>query len=392
MANLFHAEVSSPLQGFLQAREVGRGLKAKEDARVLAAADAEALAGAPRNLQAIQELMYSRPHMAKQLQPILDSMGENERKRTIEQAYRVSEGLKSGNTEFLLKSLQDEHLKYQRSGMADAAGDVMETIRQIEQNPKMALTAAEAALLANDPERFGTVMETPSKIASREGEEARKQGMYGLDVAEKSLSNYLLGQDVLSKEQSINKIKLENKKLEKEIEQMADRSGKIPSNKVADVEMRLAGEYDRKAKDFVEITKSFNNLQAAANDPSGADDLAIVFSFMKMLDPGVAVMEGDVRNVTNTSSKMNQAIATFKRIYDDKKFGSDTERKNFIATARKFYDNGKSALDVIKRDYEAKADRYGLNKDNIISSDIPLYEAPKQDNRPKLPAGAKWID
>lgn len=324
----FFSTPFSPFQTYLEGQKIGRGLRAEREAADLAAADAEALAGAPRNLQAMQELMYSRPHMAKQLQPILDSMGENERKRTIEQAYRVSEGLKSGNTEFLLKSLQDEHLKYQRSGMADAAGDVMETIRQIEQNPKMALTAAEAALLANDPERFGTVMETPSKIAGREADTAKT-------VEETKQLKNMWSLSERERKAKVNKIRLESKELEKKISMMGKDKELTPDQKLK-LQNEMTNQYLKEAGDAHKIDFNYNNILEAGK--TGVGKLSTVLNFMKTIDPGSVVSGSEVATATNAPGWSAKMVNLWNNYFKDGKM-DDAAFEQFKVEAKKIRDN-----------------------------------------------------
>jgi hypothetical protein len=56
-------------------------------------------------------------------------------------------------------------------------------------------------------------------------------------------------------------------------------------------EARLRGEYSKRTEDLSAAERNFSIIETSAADNSGAGDIALVTSFMKMLDPGSVVRE-----------------------------------------------------------------------------------------------------
>lgn len=63
----------------------------------------------------------------------------------------------------------------------------------------------------------------------------------------------------------------------------------------------LRGDYERGSKDFTVVRDFYNRMLAANRDPSAAGDLAIIFSYMKILDPTSVVRESEQASAQNAA-------------------------------------------------------------------------------------------
>jgi hypothetical protein len=63
--------------------------------------------------------------------------------------------------------------------------------------------------------------------------------------------------------------------------------------KKIDVENKLRDDFLKGSKVFVDTKDAYTRIQDSASDPSAAGDLALIFNYMKMLDPGSTVREGE---------------------------------------------------------------------------------------------------
>lgn len=143
-------------------------------------------------------------------------------------------------------------------------------------------------------------------------------------------------------------------------------------NKAADTETGLRKEFNAlpEVKEFSGIASAFSNLRAASKDMSGPGGIATIFNFMKMLDPGVAVMEGDVQLIRNSGGK----AAAFANLYDQAIKGnplSEEVRRDLVRQATGIYNTRKKQLDALQQQYTGIATQAGASPERVIVQRAP---------------------
>lgn len=101
----------------------------------------------------------------------------------------------------------------------------------------------------------------------------------------------------------------------------------------------LRDEITAASKDFTIIGNSFARIEAVANDPSPAGDLALIFNFMKMLDPNSVVRESEFANAQNTGSVPDNVWNAYNRVLNGQKLGET--RDDFLNQARNLFESQK---------------------------------------------------
>ena len=71
---------------------------------------------------------------------------------------------------------------------------------------------------------------------------------------------------------------------------------------------KMIDDYEAQLKDFgvADITSSFNKVASSAQNVSPAGDLALVFNFMKMLDPGSVVREAEFQSAADATAYLQR--------------------------------------------------------------------------------------
>jgi len=126
----------------------------------------------------------------------------------------------------------------------------------------------------------------------------------------------------------------------------------------------LRKEFDSlpEVKPFKEVSTAYDKIQRAAKTPSAAGDLSLIFGYMKMLDPGSTVREGEFANAQNAGGVGDRIVAQYNRIKDGERL-SESQRADFLRQAEELY----SAQGA---NYASAADRYrGLAKKSGIPED-----------------------
>lgn len=128
--------------------------------------------------------------------------------------------------------------------------------------------------------------------------------------------------------------------------------------------LRLGQAYTAELKDTTQIVRAYAKLQAAAADPSAAGDLSIIFSYMKMLDPGSTVREGEQATAENARSVPDSIRARWNKVIAGEKLGPD-QRADFINKAKALVTSQRGDAERTAGRYRSLANASGLNPDLV---------------------------
>jgi len=151
---------------------------------------------------------------------------------------------------------------------------------------------------------------------------------------------------------------------------MGDRVGMTKQAEVEkpgdgfDQGQKLRKEFLGETKDFQKQTDAYGRVVAAAKEPSAAGDLALIFNYMKVLDPGSVVRESEFENAARSGSLPARVQAAANKIYAGERL-SDEMRMDFVGRAGKLYESAISLYGKRKDEYWNLASRYGLDPNKI---------------------------
>lgn len=143
-----------------------------------------------------------------------------------------------------------------------------------------------------------------------------------------------------------------------------------------DKEGRLRGEYVKGSGDFQKQNAAFGRIQAAAEDPSPAGDLALIFNYMKLLDPGSTVREGEFATAQGAMAALGReeesggVVPNFVKSYVAQLTEGTRllpeQRKDFYDRSSKLFGEATKQHELMKGRYSALAEGYGLNPGNVV--------------------------
>lgn len=164
------------------------------------------------------------------------------------------------------------------------------------------------------------------------------------------------------------------------------------------MEQQLRNSFQTKTKDFRDVRDAYGRIQVSAKEPSAAGDLALIFNYMKMLDPGSTVRESEFAAAAASGSLGDRFVAAGKKLLSGERL-DPTQRADFVKSARDLYGKQFRQYDKTKFETRKMAMAYeGLNPDRILMDDGLADEpgaAPQMATYQQydaLPSGAEFTD
>lgn len=156
------------------------------------------------------------------------------------------------------------------------------------------------------------------------------------------------------------------KMIDKEMAGPQKDSGK----EVFSMEKGLRDAFVNDTKSFASQNDAFGRIYASAKDPSPAGDMSLIFNFMKVLDPGSTVREGEFANAQNSGSVDQRIRGLYNSVLEGTRL-SPEQRHDFVKRAADLYGQAKS--DYTKRveshkGLAAQYSDYGVNPDRVTFS------------------------
>lgn len=135
-------------------------------------------------------------------------------------------------------------------------------------------------------------------------------------------------------------------------------------NKTIDNESTFRKEYFGNQKDFMAIRDAYGRVSVAAQDPSAAGDLALIFNYMKMLDPGSVVREQEFANAQNAAGVPERVRAAYNNALRGERL-TDATRADFTDRAGRLFTRAQSTAEQTRQMFGNIAQQYGFSPDRV---------------------------
>jgi len=128
-------------------------------------------------------------------------------------------------------------------------------------------------------------------------------------------------------------------------------------------ENTLRDEYNNLTKDFRVVQDAHEKIKSVA--ATGAGDMSLLYSFVKLLDPGSVVRESEFAAAAASGSFGERIQGAMQRVISGQRL-PDSLRNDFIREADNLYTSQKEGADRLTASYTGMAKRMGLNPENVI--------------------------
>ncbi len=345
--------------------------------------------------QAFSRLMIMFPEHQAAIKPQFEQLSKDRQAGEISAALPVASALLSGNAK-VAKDLIEARIKATPEGQDSSGLQALSSL--INADPQTARNYALMGLsqvMAPDKfaETFGKLAEagraeTMAPITMRkESAEA-----IGKEISNKFAPDKFAADLGLTKAQTEQakaavaasraaaaKSGAEAARAQSEARQMG--AGVIPLDKRPEAEAKFRKEYSDQTKGYQEVKSAYQRI--LASEDSAVGDLSLIFGYMKMLDPGSVVREGEFATAQNAAGVPDRVMNLYNRALSGQRL-NPSQRQSFKGQADKLYKTAATQEETVRKGIDRIATGYGLKTENIFYA--PTEVAPAAPSAVPTPA------
>lgn len=135
-------------------------------------------------------------------------------------------------------------------------------------------------------------------------------------------------------------------------------------------------EYTQVTKDFAEQNAAYGRILASAETPTPAGDLALIFNYMKVLDPGSVVRESEFATAAKSGSYGDRIQAAVQKVMSGERLSPD-QRKDFVERAGGLYRKAMEQYESTQAEFTRMAEGSGFDPSMVVY-DRATEEAPER--------------
>lgn len=137
-------------------------------------------------------------------------------------------------------------------------------------------------------------------------------------------------------------------------------------------------------KDTFTLRSAFGKIETAANENSSTGDLALIYAYMKMLDPGSVTRESEFALAEKTAGgTYDLAKQWLVKVQSGNRLSPEA-RKRFLRSAQGVLNSQLSQQRLVDEEYGQLAGRKGVDGQNVVLSGMTGTGAPKSSGRVKV--------
>jgi len=341
-----------------QAQQKQAALQAQQQQATQMRSDLSALAANPNpTAKDYSEIMVKYPTMSEHFKRSFDVLTTGQKEASQTHALNLFSALDAGQTDVAKKLLEDQKLAAENSGLQKEADSAAAMLHLVENNPDAAKTSAGLLLSsAMGAEKFA---DTWTKLQTERKERDLQPGVLLKQGADLGLTKAQAGKVIAE----TKKLDVESQKAVIELEALK-KTGGIDTEKKFTQEEKLRKEYTKRIAGFTESERLYDNIKASAGS-GGPGDVALITSFMKMLDPGSVVRETEFATARDTAGLL-AALTNKLQKAKTGEFLGEAQRKTFVNLAGKYFTAARKQQQNVKTDLSKVVENYNLDKENVF--------------------------
>lgn len=328
---------------------------------------------------------------AKSVRESFNMLSGDRQQTALQQSGQVFSAFKAGKPEIAI-TLLDQQIAGKRNSNDEEGAKFLETWRDVaKENPKAAedyfgfnisqmpggdkvITSAialEGERRAKEKQPFEVLkLSSEAIIKEQEAKFAPDKFLTDLNLTKQQIEQAKAA--AANSRAAAAKSGAEAKRAEAEANQIM--SGIVPAEKRPELEGKMRKEYNDQTKPYQEVKSAYGRVLSSEDTAVG--DLSLIFGYMKMLDPGSVVREGEFATAQNAAGVPERIMNIYNKVATGQRL-SPSQRDSFKGQAKGLYGSALEGEKTVRTGLERISKGYGLNTNNIF------YSATEQ-----APAGA----
>ncbi|MBR0668267.1 cell wall hydrolase [Roseomonas hellenica] len=127
----------------------------------------------------------------------------------------------------------------------------------------------------------------------------------------------------------------------------------------------LRDEYVKLTEGYRTVEQAYRQVETAARSGSGQGDMAMLYAFVRMLDPTSVVRESEFAMAAQTGSFGERVQGAVQRVLSGERLPSDV-RQNFLGEARNILRTRQEEADTLADNYRELARRNSLRPEDVV--------------------------
>lgn len=327
--------------------------------------------------QAFSRLMVLFPEHQAAIKPQFEQLSKDRQQGEIAAALPVASALLSNNPK-VAKDLIEARIKATPEGQDTSGLQALSSL--VDADPQTARNYALMGLsqvMAPDKfaETFGklaeagraeamapiTMRKESAEVVSKEIENKFKPEKLAADLGLTKAQTEQAKAAVAASRAAAAKSGAEAARAEAEARQMG--AGVIPLDKRPEAEAKFRKEYSDQTKGYQEVRAAYQRI--LASEDSAVGDLSLIFGYMKMLDPGSVVREGEFATAQNAAGVPDRVLNLYNRVASGERLNK-SQRQSFKGQADKLYKTAATQEETVRNGIGRIATGYGLKTENIF--------------------------
>jgi len=387
----YGVDIPDPSQSFLQAFKTGTAITETRMAQEKAQRESEQQQLISQAFQRLRQpgatakdyadlAMMLPETQAKAVRESFSMINADQQQNALTQAGQVFSAFKSGKPEIAV-GLIERQIEAKRNSGDEGGARFLETWRDVaKENPKAAedyFGFTISQIPGGDKVIAGAVqLETDRRAAQLHPFKLRQETADAIiKAAEAKFAPQKFGLDI-----DLTRSQIEQAKAARRAQDAAARAsgaaaaraqaeanqisaGIIPAEKRPEAEGKFRKEYSDQTKGYQEVKSAYGRVLASEDNAVG--DLSLIFGYMKMLDPGSVVREGEFATAQNAAGVPERIQNIYNQVVSGQRL-SPSQRQSFKGQAGKLYSTAQTQEAQVRQGIERIAKGYGLNAANIF--------------------------
>lgn len=156
-------------------------------------------------------------------------------------------------------------------------------------------------------------------------------------------------------------------------------------DKITSQELQVGQQFTTQAQPFIQTGQAYKKIEVAAKNPSAAGDISLIFGYMKLLDPGSVVREGEFATAQNAGGVPQSIYAAYNRALNGERLAPSV-RNDFINQAKNLVSSQQEIFNqTIKPKFDSIVKSAQLNPENVMFNPFAGIDLTTTKKQPETP-------